>query len=57
MWKTGFPLTDALSHCADHRSRSGDNVDMTMLPPSLFAIRALKGVMAIGAEVEALQDI
>ena len=28
-----------------------------MLPPSLFAIHALKGVTAIGAEVEVLQDI
>ena len=32
-------------------------MDMTMLPPSLFAIHALKGVTAIGAEAEVLQDI
>ena len=32
-------------------------MDMTMLPPSLFAIHALEGVTAIGAEVEVLQDI
>ena len=32
-------------------------MDMTMLPPSLFAICALEGVTAIGAEVEVLRDI
>ena len=49
--------SDALSHHVDHRSRGGDNVDMTMLSPSLFAIRTLEGVTAIGAEVKVLQDI
>ena len=49
--------SDALSHHADHGSGGGDNVDMTMLPPSLFAICALKGVTAIGAKVEVLRDI
>ena len=49
--------SDALSHRTDYRSGSGDNTDMTMLPPSLFTIHALKGVTAIGAEVEVLRDI
>ena len=49
--------SNTLSCRADHRSRGRDNADMTMLPPSLFAIRALKGVTAIGAEAEMLRDI
>ena len=49
--------SDTLSHCADHGSGGGDNVDMTMLPPSLFTIRTLEGVTAIGAKVKVLQDI
>ena len=49
--------SNALSHRADHGSGGGDNADMTMLPPSLFAIRALKGVTAIRAEAEVLRDI
>ena len=46
--------SNALSCRADHGSGGGDNTDMTMLPPSLFAICTLEGVMAIGAEVEVL---
>ena len=49
--------SNTLSCHVDHRSGSGDNTDMTMLPPSLFTIHALKGVTAIGAEVEVLRDI
>ena len=49
--------SNALSRHADHRSGGGDNADMTMLPPSLFAIHTLKGVTAIRAEAEVLQDI
>ena len=49
--------SDALSRHADHGSRGGDNADMTMLPPSLFVIHALKGVTAIGAKAEVLRDI
>ena len=45
------------SCCVDHRSGSGDNADMTMLPLSLSTIHALEGVTAIGAEVEVLRDI
>ena len=46
--------SDALSRRADHGSGGGDNMDMTMLPPSLFTICTLEGVTAIGAEVEVL---
>ena len=46
--------SDTLSCRADHGSGGRDNVEMTMLPPSLFAIRALKGVTTIRAEVEVL---
>ena len=46
--------SDALSHRVDHGSGGGDNMDMTMLLPGLFAIHALKGVTAIGAKVEVL---
>ena len=49
--------SDTLSRHVDHGSGGGDNADMTMLPPSLFAIRALEGVTAIGAEVKVLRDI
>ena len=49
--------SDTLSHRADHGSGGGDNADVTMLPPSLFAICTLEGVTAIGAEVEVLRDI
>ena len=49
--------SNTLSRHVDHRSRGGDNTDMTMLPPSLFAIHTLEGVTAIGAEAEVLRDI
>ena len=49
--------SDALSHHADHGSRSGDNADMTILPPSLLRIGALKGMTTTRAEAEVLWDI
>ena len=49
--------SDVLSRCSDHRSGSGDNANITLLGPSLFAIRALEGVTAIGVEAELLRDI
>ena len=49
--------SDALSRRADHGSGGRDNADMTMLPPALFAIHALEGVTATGAEAETLRDI
>ena len=49
--------SDALSQCSNHGSGSRDNADITLLQPSLFTIRALKGVTAIGVEVGLLRDI
>ena len=49
--------SDALSRHSNHGSGSRDNADITLLCPSLFTIQALKGVTAIGVEVEFLQDI
>ena len=46
--------SDALSQHSDHGSGSGDNADITLLQPSLFAIRALEGVTAIRLEAELL---
>ena len=46
--------SDTLFHCADHGSGSGDNGDMTMLPPGLFASSALEGVTATRVEAEVL---
>lgn len=48
---------DALSRRADHGSGSQDNQDITLLPPSLFAIRALEGVSVNGEEQLILRDI
>ena len=49
--------SDTLSRRSDHGSGSGDNADITLLRLSLFAIRALEGVTAIGVEAELLRDI
>src|SRR3979490_1580872 len=48
---------DALSRRSDHGSGAGDNEDMTLLRPDLFAVRALEGVTAIGEERDILRDI
>ncbi len=48
---------DALSRCADHGSSSQDNQDITLLPPSLFAICTLEGILAEGEEQLILRDI
>ena len=49
--------SDTLSRHSDHGSGSGDNANITLLRPSLFAIRALERVTAIGVEAELLRDI
>ena len=49
--------SNALSRCSNHGSGSRDNADITLLRPSLFAIRALEGVTAIRVEAELLRDI
>src|SRR3979490_2862242 len=48
---------DALSRRSDHGSGAGDNADMTLLRPALFAIWALEGAMAVGEERDILRDI
>jgi hypothetical protein len=41
---------DALSRRADHRSRQGDNDNLTLLTPELFWIHALAGRRLEGNE-------
>ena len=48
---------DALSRRSDHGLGAGDNQDITLLHPELFAIRALEGITAVGEEQDLLQDI
>jgi hypothetical protein len=51
---------DALSRRADHGTGGGDNADVTLLRPELFAARAIRtivGVSAEGEEREILRDI
>ena len=49
--------TDALSQREDHSGSAGENDNITLLAPELFAIRALEGLMVEGEEVEVLRDI
>ena len=48
---------DALSWCADHGDGSGDNKEVELLDPGLFAIRALEGWIAEGEEKDILKEI
>src|SRR5882672_10474908 len=48
---------DTLSRRADHGTGSTDNENIVLLPPDLFAIRALEGVLLAGEEQELLHDI
>lgn len=48
---------DALSRRADHGTGSGDNDNMVLLKPELFAVRALEGIALEGEEREILRDI
>ena len=48
---------DALSHQADHRTGAGDNDNIVLLRPELFAIQALEGLAIQGEEVSILADI
>ena len=48
---------DALSRRADHGTGSGDNDNMVLLRPELFAIRALEGIALEGEEHEILREI
>jgi hypothetical protein len=48
---------DALSRQADHRSRQGDNDNLTLLAPELFQTHALAGARLKGNECNILQDV
>ena len=48
---------DVLLRRLDHGLGAGDNKNMTLLQPELFAICALEGVMAVGEERDILWDI
>ena len=48
---------NALSRRPDHGSGGNDNSNIVLLDPTLFAIRALKGMMAEGEEKDVLQEI
>jgi hypothetical protein len=48
---------DALSRRPDHSNGSGDNNDVVLLKPELFAIWALEGLVVEGEEKEIVQEI
>ena len=48
---------DALSRQEDHGGSAGENNNITLLAPELFAIRALEGLTAVGEEVVILRDV
>jgi len=48
---------DALSRRADHGTGEGDNSNITLLTPKLFAVRALEGLQVTGLEIDILRDI
>ncbi|KAG5720262.1 hypothetical protein E4T56_gene3291 [Termitomyces sp. T112] len=48
---------DALSRRADHGTGAGDNNNIVLLKPELFAIRALEGIVAQGDEANILRNI
>jgi hypothetical protein len=48
---------NALSRWADHRSRQGDNNNLTLLVPELFWIHALAGTRLEGNECNILQEV
>ena len=48
---------DALSCQADHGTRAGDNENIVLLKPKLFAIWALKGLVIHGEETSIMVDI
>ncbi|KAG5725263.1 hypothetical protein E4T56_gene12725 [Termitomyces sp. T112] len=48
---------DALSQRVDHGTGKGDNSNIVLLHPKLFAIQAMESLAISGAEVNILQDI
>ena len=49
--------SDALSRRSDHGSGAGDNDNLVLLTPDLFAVRALEGLQVIGEEKDLLKEI
>ena len=49
--------SDALSRRSDHGIGTGDNQNLTLLTPDLFAIRALEGLQVAGEEKDILKEI
>ncbi|GLB33356.1 putative retrotransposable element tf2 155 kda protein type 1-like [Lyophyllum shimeji] len=48
---------DPLSRRPDHGDGSSDNMDIVLLKPEFFAVRALQGLIATGKEDKILWDI
>ena len=48
---------DALSRCSDHGTGTQDNENITLLPPTLFAVWALEGILIQGEGDKILQEI
>src|SRR6266702_4279175 len=48
---------DALSRRADHGTGEHDNSNLVLLPPELFAIRALEGLEFAGPEQSIIRDV
>jgi hypothetical protein len=48
---------DALSRRADHGTGGGDNDNLTLLRPELFAVRALEALDLVGEERDILREI
>jgi hypothetical protein len=48
---------DALSRWADHRSRQGDNDNLTLLAPELFQIHMLAGERLQGDKLNILRKV
>ena len=48
---------DALLWCPDHRDGNGDDMDLVLLKPELFMIRALEGMAFEGVEQDVLKEI
>ena len=49
--------TDALSRRSDNASGARDNDNLMLLPPELFAVRALEGLTAVGEEQDPLWEL
>ena len=49
--------SEALSQRSDHGIGTGDNQNLTLLTPDLFAIRALEGLQVAREEKEILKEI